>query len=146
MRASECSRLYGEEETEEAGIAEVLNMIKVRDAAEPVDHTTLSQRAIMEALPSFIFFKAKDQLPGDDTAPEEPKRHASAVLELRDEKNPEAWTPVISKRKKKKLAAKKKAKLRGRWVGRGHKQQRGEVLAERVAEWHPQLGELRTAC
>ena len=135
MRAQECSRLYGEDETEEAGISEVLNMIKVRDAAEPVDHRKLSQRAVMEALPSFIFFKAKDALPAEDTDPVESQRHASAVLEVKDEDSPSTWSAVVSKRTKKaqKKAAKKKVKLRGRWVGGGHKQQRGEVLAERVA-------------
>ena len=133
MRAQECSRLYGEAETEEAGTAEVVNMIKVRDAAEPVDYRSLSQRVIMEALPSFIFFKAKDPLPGEETQPEEIKRHASAVFEAKDDESPGVWSTVVSKRTKKKKAAKMKAKLRGRWVGGGHRQKRGEVLAERVA-------------
>ena len=65
MRASECERLHGAESTLEAGLAEVTNMIG-RGAAVPQDYRKLSEDTIKDALPSFIFFKAKDELPTED--------------------------------------------------------------------------------
>ena len=130
MRAQECSALYGENETTEAGETEVLNMIKDRNAAEPTDYRKLSPRDIREALPSFIFFKAKDLLPDGEMQMDEP---------MSDDEPPEFeedWQEAQSKRKKrgKKAAEKrKKAKLRARWVGGGHRQIKGDILAERVA-------------
>ena len=113
MRAEECSRLHGPDITKE-----VLNMIK--------DFRKLSPRVIGEAVSSFMFFKAKDLLPDEAniTLPNKPTLH------VKDESNATSWTEVKSNRARK-IA--KKVKVRGRWVGGGHQQQRGEVLAERVA-------------
>ena len=137
MRAHECSTLYGAQETERAGATEVINMIKVRGAAEPVDYRKLSHRVISEALPSFLFFKAKDILPGENHETED-ETHSD--LKDEDEEASVAsttkWTKVRSKRAKRKRGSKKKRRkenLRGRWVGGGNKQEKGEVLAERVA-------------
>ena len=69
MRAQECSRLYGEKETEEAGTAEVRNMIKVRNAAEPVDYQKLTPRVVLEALPSFIFLTRRRARVNRDHSP-----------------------------------------------------------------------------
>ena len=134
LRATECSRLYGETETTKAGITEVVNMIKVRDAAEPTDFRKLDKRTIMEALPSFMFFKAKDLLPGEASSDPESIDDIPELLGEEDEIG--EWTEVVSKKGKKKQATEqqqKDVKIRGRWVGGGHKQQRGEILAERVA-------------
>ena len=140
MRAQECSSLYGEEDTTEAGITEVVNMIKIRDAAEPTDYRKLDQRTIKEALPSFMFFKAKDLLPNEDIAEITSLDDDDTPSLVGEEDDyPSGWTKVVSKRAQMKKTArgkrenKKKVKIRGRWVGGGHKQQRGEVLAERVA-------------
>ena len=112
-------------------------MIKTRDAAEPTDYRKLDLRTIKEALPSFMFFKAKDLLPGEE-APLKPdvlNEDSTPPLLGEDEDSPLEWIEVISKKSKKKKATrgKKKVKIRARWVGGGHKQQRGEILAERVA-------------
>ena len=47
-------------------MAEVVKMIKVREALEPVEYRKLSKRGIVEALSSFIFFKAKNLLPDEE--------------------------------------------------------------------------------
>ena len=117
MRATECSRLYGSDPTLEAGLSEVTNMIG-RGAAIPEDFRLLSARTIKEALPSFLFYKAKEELPTSATAPT--PDHG-------------VWHPVMSKREQKRANRAKKIKLKGRWVGGGHRQRRAEVLAERVA-------------
>ena len=122
MRASESERLYGQELTHKAGITEVTNMIKTRDAADPQDYRKLTKRQIREALPSFMFYKAKDETP-------EP-----VPLQDASDPPPTEWKKVISKRerrKAKKIA--RKIRLRARWVGGGHRQQRSDILAERVA-------------
>ena len=129
MRAQECSNLYGPEMTDNAGITEVINMIKVRKAAIPTDYRKLSPRVLKEALPSFMFYKAKDLLPGEEDHPTQDSQPA----EDSDSDSTISWTEVRSKRKRKQRKAKKKVKIRGRWVGGGHRQQRGEILAERVA-------------
>ena len=69
LQAAECSRLYGAKPTKAAGLTEVLNMIKVRQAAFPQDYRKLSPSAIRAALPSFLFYKAKDALPDADSPP-----------------------------------------------------------------------------
>ena len=73
MRAQECSSLYGADLTDDAGMTEVVNMIKVRKAALPVDYRKLSPRELREALPSFMFYKAKDLLPDEAEAATTPK-------------------------------------------------------------------------
>ena len=113
MRAQECTKLYGEELTNDAGITEVVNVIRDRQASMPVDYRKLSPRVLKEALPSFMFYKAKDLLPGEE------------------ETNPSRV--IKPKKKRKATGGRKKVRIRGRWVGGGHKQQRGEILAERVA-------------
>ena len=122
MRAEESERLYGKPLTHQAGITEVTNMIKTRDAADPQDYRKLTPRQIREALPSFMFYKAKDETP-------EP-----VPLDTPTKSTHSSWTKVISKREQKK--AKKiarKIRLRARWVGGGHRQKRSDILAERVA-------------
>ena len=126
LRAAECSRLYGDDLTKEAGTTEVLNMIRDRKAACPQDYRKLSPRVIQEAVSSFMFFKAKDLLPDEThaTTTGPSTSHSKAEASATD------WTQVMSKRARK---MNKRVKIRGRWVGGGHQQQRGEVLAERVA-------------
>ena len=122
MRAQESERLYGKKLTHQAGITEVTNMIKTRDAADPQDYRKLTPREIREALPSFMFYKAKDETP-------EP-----VPLDTPANANHASWTKVFSKRdrkKAKKLA--RKIRLRARWVGGGHRQKRSDILSERVA-------------
>ena len=122
MRAEESERLYGQTLTHQAGITEVTNMIKTRDAADPQDYRKLTAREIREALPSFMFYKAKDETP-------EP-----VPIDIPTKTETSDWTKVVSKRERKK--AKKlarKIRLRARWVGGGHRQKRTDILAERVA-------------
>ena len=107
--------------TRNAGVTEVANMIAARKAALPVDYRKLSKRAIREALPSFMFYKAKDETP-------EPLPH---LVNHDDTPVSEGWTTVLSKKFKKK--SKRKIRLRGRWVGGGHRQQRCKTLNERIA-------------
>ena len=125
MRAQESERLYGRELTHHAGITEVTNMIKTRDAADPQDYRKLTPREIREALPLFMFYKAKDETP-------EP-----VPLEIPNQESHASWTKVISKRERKKTKKAKKIarkiRLRARWVGGGHRQKRSDILAERVA-------------
>ena len=131
MMAQECSSLYGADLTDDAGMTEVVNMIKVSKAALPVDYRKLSPRELREALPSFMFYKAKDLLPDEAEAAATPK---TPVLMVRDPDNDAGWTKVEPKRKlKEKKKSKKRVKIRCRWVGGGHRQQRGEILSERVA-------------
>lgn len=123
MRASESERLYGKEMTHTAGITEVVNMIRTRDATLPQDFRKLSKREIREALPSFMFYKAKDETPEPMPfdAPNSPSHE-------------QGWTKVLSKKeikKQKKLA--RKIRLRARWVGGGHRQKRSDILSERIA-------------
>ena len=125
MHAAECERLYGKEATLDAGLSEVTNMIG-RGAAIPQDFRQLSPRVIQEALPSFLFYKAKEEIV--EEAPAEVAVHRTEAVA-------QEWHTVETKRerKKKKRAARKKTKIKGRWVGGGHRQRRNEVLAERVA-------------
>ena len=116
MRAAECERLYGTKPTLEAGLAEVINMIG-RKAAIPQDYRKLSPRTIKEALPSFLFYKAKEELPVPNATPEP---------------HSDSWRLILSKKAKRRIRA-KRIKLKGRWVGGGHRQRRAEALAERVA-------------
>ena len=121
LRAAECSRLYGAELTRHAGETEVVNMIRDRKAARPQDWRKLSKRAIREALPSFMFYKAKDETP--EPLPD---------LHPRPSATPDhTWTTVVSKEYKHKSP--RKIRLRGRWVGGGHRQQKCPILKERVA-------------
>ena len=121
MRADECELLYGEEATLEAGVAEVVNMIG-RNAAVPEDYRLLSEETIKGALPSFLFYKAKVEIV-----------EVGKEREIEVTTENEGWQVVSSKRKKKRRQPKKKTKIKGRWVGGGHRQKRADVLAERVA-------------
>ena len=127
LRAHECSRLYGENVTKKAGITEVVNMIKTRQAAEPQDYRKLSRQVIEEAVSSFMFFKAKDTIPSED-ALKDLQPEASG-----DETNATSWSTVKSKRIKRVESLKNGILVRGRWVGGGNEQERDEVLAERVS-------------
>ena len=123
MRANESERLYGKVMTHQAGITEVTNMIKTRDAADPQNYRKLSPREIREALPSFMFYKAKDETP-------EPM----PLDTLTSDEKKEGWKKVISKKERKREKKRaRKIRLRARWVGGGHKQQRSDILAERIA-------------
>ena len=119
MSARECAQTYGKEVQEAAGAEEVVNIIG-RDAALPEDYRKLTAEELAKVLPSFIFYKAKDLLPS------ELKEDDSRRL---------TWTTVQSKRSKRadKKKMKKKVKIKGRWVGGGHKQKRHEALRDRVA-------------
>ena len=99
-------------------------MIKDRGAAIPQDYRKLSPREISEAVSSFMFFKAKDLLPSEQF---------SQSNDLTRGDSSTTWGTVKSKREKKSEAKMKRVKVRGRWVGGGHQQQRDQVLAERVA-------------
>ena len=123
MRAAESERLYGKEMTHTAGITEVTNMIKTRDAADPQDYRKLTQREIREALPSFMFYKAKDETP-------EPM----PLDTLSPQEREQGWKQVLSKKERKREKKRpRKIRLRARWVSGGHKQQRSDILAERIA-------------
>ena len=80
-----------------------------------------------------MFFKAKELLPGEE--PIETESNDDVPSLLGDEDEPDDWIKVTSKKEKKNRnnKLKKKVKIRGRWVGGGHRQKRGEILAERVA-------------
>ena len=121
MRATECERLYGEEATLDAGVSEVMNMIG-RSAAIPEDYRLLSDETIRGALPSFLFYKAKEEIV-------EVGKQREVVVKT----DGEDWEVVKSKRQKKRSQPKKKTKIKGRWVGGGHRQNRADVLAERMA-------------
>ena len=123
MRASECERLYGKEATLDAGLSEVTNMIG-RGAAVPQDFRQLSPRVIEEALPSFLFYKAKEEIVDLDTP--------TTAVTCQTKSSEEQWQ-VVKPKKARKKAARKRTKIKGRWVGGGHRQIRSEVLAERVA-------------
>ena len=86
MRAEECERLYGKEMTHGAGITEVKNMITVRTATLPQDYRKQSKKTIRDALPSFMFYKAKDETPEPMPLPHKE----------------DGWTTVISKKAAKK--------------------------------------------
>ena len=120
LRAAECERLYGAEMTTEAGETEVINIITTRKCARPQDYRKLSRRVIREAIPSFMFYKAKDETP--EPLPD---------LVNHVEQPVKGWTTVLSKKFKKK--SKRKIRLRGRWVGGGHRQKRSPILQERNA-------------
>ena len=122
LRATECSRLYGAQPTKAAGITEVLNMIRVRKAALPRDYRRLSPRDIREALPSFLFYRAKDALP--DASSPHPPLIPDTVLP--DDTPPvhdstSSWTLVRSSRGRRRCATAcaTDTTLRGRWVGGG---------------------------
>jgi uncharacterized protein Veg len=131
MMAGECSKRYGAERQEAAGVKEVMNIIG-RGGLKPVHASTLTPEEVKKALPSFLFYKAKDPLP--ETAPE---------------KGDEAhgWQEVVSKKAQRQIKAKTthgrrqqlsaerdaKAKLRARWVGGGNHQQRGANFEDHVA-------------
>ena len=117
LRATECSRLYGQKPTKAAGITEVVNMIRVRQAALPQDFRNLSPRAIREALPSFLFYKAKDALPDSSSPPPlipDPSPPAPTG-------SSSSWTLVQSSRGRRRCApaCASDITLRGRWVGGG---------------------------
>ena len=128
LRASECARLYGEGPMKNAATTEVINMIKDRGAAKPQDYRKLSPRTIQEAVSSFMFFKAKDLLPSEAEKERDLVTDSSC-----DDTNATSWSVVKSKREKKLETSSKGVKIRGRWVGGGHQQQREESLAERIA-------------
>ena len=98
-----------------AGAEEIINIIG-REALIPIDFRKLTKEDLAKVLPSFIFYKAKDLLPSED--------------QECDQRN-QTWTTVTSKRAKR--ITKKRVKIKGRWVGGGHKQKKHEALRDRVA-------------
>lgn len=107
-----------------------------RGAAIPQDFRLLSPRIIKEALPSHLFYKAKEEIvPAEEPLNQETSgSDTPAVAATCQVKNADQrWQAVKSKRQRKKGAARKRTKIKGRWVGGGHRQKRAEVLAERVA-------------
>ena len=68
---------------------------------------------------SCLFYKAKDLLPSEEKQDDPPNQ---------------TWTAVQSKKEKRsKNKKKKRVKIKGRWVGGGHKQKKHEALRDRVA-------------
>ena len=116
MSAHECAALYGKEVQEAAGSDEVINIVG-RGALLPRNYRELTLEELKRVLPSFLFYKAKDLLPAEL---------------LKDDDTNLTWTAVPSKREKR-SSKKKKVKIKGRWVGGGHKQKRNEALRDRVA-------------
>ena len=106
-------------------------MIKVRQAAFPQDYRKLSPSAIRAALPSFLFYKAKDALPDADSPPRSfPIRRprSSKLSPLGRWYSPPVVTDAAP------LPAPPMLPSGAVGLGGGgHRQQRGEVLAERVA-------------
>ena len=120
MSAQECAAIYGKPAQEAAGSDEVINIVG-RGALFPRNWRELSREELERVLPSFLFYKAKDLLPSEATQ-EDPRNLT--------------WTTVQSKRDKKadkKKKKKKRVKIKGRWVGGGHKQKKNEALKDRVA-------------
>ena len=122
MSAQECAATYGKEAQEAAGSDEVINIVG-RGALLGRDYRKLIPEELKRVLPSFLFYKAKDLLPSE-TANEDAKNLT--------------WTTVQSERekredKKDKKKKKKRVKVKGRWVGGGHKQKKNEALKDRVA-------------
>ena len=118
MSATECAAVYGKEAQETAGSDEVINIVG-RGALLPRNFRELTLEELQRVLPSFLFYKAKDLLPSE-LAKEDPPNMT--------------WTTVPSKREKRSAKKKKKrVKIKGRWVGGGHKQKRNEALRDRVA-------------
>ena len=121
MSAQECAAIYGKEVQEAAGSDEVINIVG-RGALFPRNWRELSKEELKRVLPSFLFYKAKDLLPSETAKDDAPNL---------------TWTTVQSKREKKadkkKKKNKKRVKIKGRWVGGGHKQKKNEALKDRVA-------------
>ena len=116
MSAHECANLYGKDAQVAAGAEEIINVVG-REALHPRDYRELTPEQMKGVLPSFMFYKAKELLPSEVDNQDEAKQ---------------TWTSVLSKRDKK--AQKKKThKIKGRWVGGGHRQKRHEALRDRVA-------------
>ena len=117
MSAQECAAIYGKAVQEAAGSDEVINIVG-RGALFPRNWRELSREELQRILPSFLFYKAKDLLPSE--AAQDDARNLT-------------WTTVESKRDKKANKKKKKrVKVKGRWVGGGHKQKKNEALKDRV--------------
>ena len=118
MSAHECAALYGKEAQETAGSDEVINIVG-RGALLPRNFRELTLEELQRVLPSFLFYKAKDLLPAEL---------------LKDDPSNTTWTTVPSEREKRSIKKKKKrVKIKGPWVGGGHKQKKNEVLRDRVA-------------
>ena len=71
---------------------------------------------MVRVLPSFIFYKAKDLLPSEVDEAATPKQTLTTVQSKRDKKR-----------------QKKTHKIKGRWLGGGHRQKKNEALRDRVA-------------
>ena len=118
MSAQECAAIYGKEAQEAAGADEVINIIG-RTALNPRDFRKLTAEELKRVLPSFLFYKAKDLLPSEVKHDDPPNQ---------------TWTTIQSKKEKRSNKKKKKrVKIKGRWVGGGHKQKKNEALRDRVA-------------
>lgn len=110
MNHKQVANLHGQDLANAAGIKEVMNIIG-REAVHPALPRSLTQKDIDGALPSFMFYKAKDLSPDEISKAE--KEALKALPE---------WDEVRSKRDKK--AAKKAAsiKIKARWVTGGNHQ------------------------
>ena len=122
MSAQECAATYGKVAQEAAGSDEVINTVG-RGALLPRNYRELTPEELERVLPSFLFYKAKDLLPSET---------------VNEEARNLTWTTVQSKRdkrdaKKENKKKKKRVKIKGRWVGGGHKQKKSEALQDRVA-------------
>ena len=142
MHAAECAKRYGKPKQEGAGLVEVINVIG-RKGLHGMDSTKMSHEEMSRVLPSFMFYKAKDPLPGDkeDDVPD--------LAESECDPDEQPWVEVINKRasRKQNKASKtlhgrksqrdakrdERAKIRARLVGGGNHQHRGPELADQVA-------------
>ena len=142
MHSTECAKRYGKEKQETAGLAEVINLIG-RTGLHGMDSTKMTSEEMTRVLPAFMFYKAKDPLPGsdDDDVPD--------LTESVVDPEEAPWTEVISRsaRRQKSKPSKTahgrkaqrdnerdaKAKIRARLVGGGNHQHRGPELADQVA-------------
>ena len=137
MFASECAKLYGEEKQQAAGLNEVINVIGDHEGLRPTDFRTMTDEEIAEALPSFMFYKAKDLLP--DEKNQLLRDLAQRAKDAEPENQP--WQEVRSKRRIKEDRQKESEmiKIKGRWVGGGNHQDKsvtGDVAPTARAASH----------
>jgi hypothetical protein len=126
--AGECARLYGKDRQVAAGVAEIINVIG-RGGLVPQDWKKLSTEQIKGALPSFLFYKAKDLLPDE----KDEAMRAKAQQQRDSHPDQQPWTEVRSKRQKRAESLADMIKIKGRWVGGGNHQNRSATLKDKVA-------------
>ena len=137
MMAGECAKRYGKDRQADAGIKEVMNIIG-RGGVIPQDPTKLTDKQIKGALPSFMFYKAKEPLPattgesesGTDAAEELPWSRVESKRKKRDKARA---TTSHGKRQQRQAERDAQAEIRSRWVGGGNHQHRGNSIEDHIA-------------